>query len=182
MTVIPIGMRCVGAYELQRTGDRKEAYPFDWVFCSLDVVQHCIETNFSHFLDESLYKVYMHPNHGARTHHLLYDAMNLNDAMIHHHHVHADKGDVFCTFVHQNMLDGPTHDAFKRRTQRFMTALEVASEAAPVTLLHVLEHIEKETYVPKLRDFQAFLKTISPFVHLKVGWFTPPDVVSYFEF
>jgi len=185
MTVIPIGIRCEGAAHLKSNGERKNAFPFDWIFCSLDVVQHCIETNFSYFLDVSLYKTFVHPEHGIRTHHLLYDDMNLSDTIILYHHIHADKGDTFCTFVHQNMLDVPTYDAFSRRAQRFMTTLDEASESSPVTLLYVMEHIspeEIEIYKTKLLDFRTFLKNRWSFVYLKVYWFTPPNSLSDFSF
>jgi len=185
MTVIPIGVRCEGAAYLKSNGERKNAFPFDWIFCSLEVVQHCIETNFSYFLDVSLYKTFVHSEHGIRTHHLLYDDMNLRDNIIHHHHIHADNGDTFCTFVHQNMLDALTYDAFYRRAQRFMTTLKEASESSPVTLLYVMEHIspeEIEIYKTKLIDFREFLKKNWSFVYLKVYWFTAPNSLSDFLF
>jgi hypothetical protein len=53
---ISIGHRCLSATAIKRLGLKKESYPFDWNVSKLPVVQHCIETNFSHFMNLSHYK------------------------------------------------------------------------------------------------------------------------------
>lgn len=55
-TYISIGHRCLSANVLRQLGLKDESYPFDWNISKLAVVQHCIETNFSHFMNLDHYK------------------------------------------------------------------------------------------------------------------------------
>jgi hypothetical protein len=47
---IPLGQDCSVADALRRIDKRKEAYPFDWIRCSLSSILECINTNFERFL------------------------------------------------------------------------------------------------------------------------------------
>ncbi|VBB18829.1 hypothetical protein YASMINEVIRUS_1361 [Yasminevirus sp. GU-2018] len=49
------GTSCSSAELIRRNNWRSCAYPFDWVFSSLDVIKHCITTDFSLLLDKSQY-------------------------------------------------------------------------------------------------------------------------------
>ena len=53
--IISVGYRCISASFLQLLGIKTESYPFDWLVSSLSTVQHCIETNFIHFLQPNNY-------------------------------------------------------------------------------------------------------------------------------
>ena len=53
--VISFGQRCSSASFISLLGFKTESYPFDWIISKLDVVQHCIETKFVHFLNENNY-------------------------------------------------------------------------------------------------------------------------------
>lgn len=48
---ISIGPLCTAAQTLKDMGMRTEAYPFDWIFGSLEMVRDCIETDFDTLLD-----------------------------------------------------------------------------------------------------------------------------------
>lgn len=50
-----LGTTCSSAELLKRIGWRVCAYPFDWVFSNLEIISHCIETDFSLLLDKSQY-------------------------------------------------------------------------------------------------------------------------------
>jgi hypothetical protein len=47
---VSFGYRCSSSGLLRRLGLREESHPFDWMVSRLPVIQHCIETDFSHFL------------------------------------------------------------------------------------------------------------------------------------
>lgn len=47
---IPLGQDCSVADALRRINKRKEAYPFDWMRCSVSSIIQCIKTGFEGFL------------------------------------------------------------------------------------------------------------------------------------
>lgn len=50
---IPLGKDCCFAYQLQKLGLRRHAYPFDWLSISdIGNIDLCILNNFSNFIDE----------------------------------------------------------------------------------------------------------------------------------
>ncbi len=53
--VISFGHRCSSTTFLELLQLKTESYPFDWLVSKLDVIQHCIETDFVHFLDAKNY-------------------------------------------------------------------------------------------------------------------------------
>lgn len=52
---ISIGQNCNTAKYLQLVGGRIEAYPFDWIFSSPEIVEDCIRDRFATFLDRKFY-------------------------------------------------------------------------------------------------------------------------------
>lgn len=53
--IIPLGLRCTTA-DLLRTHElRQFALPFDWVFGSIDMIQHCLSDDFKTYLDSKQY-------------------------------------------------------------------------------------------------------------------------------
>jgi hypothetical protein len=53
--VIPFGHRCTSASFIKALNLKTESYPFDWMISKLDVIQHCIETNFIEFMNADNY-------------------------------------------------------------------------------------------------------------------------------
>jgi len=53
--VIPFGHRCTTASILKVFNLKTESFPFDWMISQLDVIQHCIETNFIEFMNTDNY-------------------------------------------------------------------------------------------------------------------------------
>lgn len=54
--VISLGTHCYSSAILKRLGLKKYSTPFDWLFSSSDMVEHCIEDNFSMLLDRDQYE------------------------------------------------------------------------------------------------------------------------------
>ncbi|MFA5822180.1 MAG: DUF1796 family putative cysteine peptidase [Thermodesulfovibrionales bacterium] len=50
-SAISIGQNCNTAWYLKQVGARTEAYPFDWIFCSAEIIESCMRDGFSIFLD-----------------------------------------------------------------------------------------------------------------------------------
>lgn len=75
-SVISIGQNCNTAWYLKQVGARSEAYPFDWIFCSAEIIESCIRDGFSIFLD----KQYITPKkNGSAAGHSVY-----HENMFHH--------------------------------------------------------------------------------------------------
>jgi hypothetical protein len=55
MTYCSLGGLCHSAQLLKINDLKKESYPFDWIFSSLPMVEHCIKDDFKTFLDKSQY-------------------------------------------------------------------------------------------------------------------------------
>lgn len=54
--VFSIGYRCSAAGILKRLQLKTESYPFDWLVSRLPIIEHCIDTDFREFLEESNYE------------------------------------------------------------------------------------------------------------------------------
>jgi hypothetical protein len=50
---VSIGENCSTAWYLKELNLKNSSYPFDWIFSSPAVVEHCIETDFLHYLNKS---------------------------------------------------------------------------------------------------------------------------------
>lgn len=50
--IIPLGKNCLIASIMGSAGIRTTSLPFDWVFSSLSIIEHSIETNFANWLKQ----------------------------------------------------------------------------------------------------------------------------------
>jgi len=53
--VFSLGYRCSAAGILKRLQLKVESFPFDWLVSRLPIIEHCIQTDFREFLEESNY-------------------------------------------------------------------------------------------------------------------------------
>jgi hypothetical protein len=100
VTPISLGADCVVAFMLERMGLREASYPFDWLFSSLPMVEHCLEDDFASFLDPSQHEPLTH----KRSDHRLY----------------RDRFGIERVFNHHGMPRELEH--FERAVERFRTA------------------------------------------------------------
>lgn len=125
MIFISIGPTCYTSCLLKEYGYRFEAYPLDWVFSSLEAVEHCIRDEFREFLNvENLYDV-----SGSSARHAVYNPM-INTANLWGHYLEhegdagANRGEAQWKFFnHHDLRDEATLESFRRRCARFMDAL-----------------------------------------------------------
>jgi len=54
--IISLGYRCSSSGILKSLGLKTESYPFDWLVSRLPIIEHCIKTDFKHFLNVDNYK------------------------------------------------------------------------------------------------------------------------------
>jgi hypothetical protein len=120
MKFISIGPYCKTAEILKASSNKQESYPFDWGFSSLQMVKHCIDDSFKTFLDTS--QAYDIKENYSR--HKFYESMlDTKDINSHIDEVFGpDNKYIPSIFPHHNIIT--CHEAFKRRCERFMNAIE----------------------------------------------------------
>jgi hypothetical protein len=88
VTFISVGPQCRSAAILRRLGLRSASYPFDWLFSSLGMVEHCLDDDFRTFLDPDEHDTVPleeRPDpHTHRTHHRFYRSMGIDFVFNHH--------------------------------------------------------------------------------------------------
>jgi hypothetical protein len=87
--VCSLGFTCHTAQFLKRNNIKHCSYPFDWIFSNSDIIIHCIQDKFKHFLDKSYYK-----------------AINSNKCQ---HTYYYKKNTDFIMFNHFNPLNDVNH-------------------------------------------------------------------------
>lgn len=146
MEFISIGPYCSTAEILIEHGLRLNAYPFDYIFSSLELIMHCINDKFNIFLDKNyhthgiLYNFYGKYIEGPcskssrhsfycnfldtellKLHHSKY---NYNDhykvSFDYHPDYKVSSGNLF---NHHNILDDTVYEKFKRRCDRLLNLI-----------------------------------------------------------
>ena len=80
-TAISLGRDCIPSILLDRLGMREAAYPFDWLFSSLEMVEHCLVDDFRTFLDPNQHE----PVGPRRSEHRFYrERFGVNRVFNHH--------------------------------------------------------------------------------------------------
>lgn len=160
MHFIGIGPNCFCADAIDKAGFRVEAFPFDWVFSSLNIVQHCLTDEFETFLSLE----HLEPGHeGEGTHHGYY-AKHFDTPVLRAHHVRDGYPETFDLtsrdmFLHHSLLTPQVHEKFVKRCKRMMDLLK---SDEPVYLVYY------DQYTNDYDDVIKFSKCIGHFPNVKV--------------
>lgn len=127
---ISIGPYCKTVELLKRYNLRLEAFPFDYIYSSLEMIKHCINDKFNIFLDKKYYTIGTDKNSNRHT---FYCKMLDTDLLLKHHikqgynkNYKVSSGNLF---NHHNLLHNEeTYNAFKRRCYRFMNIINQKSD------------------------------------------------------
>lgn len=125
INVISIGPYCENADILKKYNLRHKAYPFDYIFSSLEMVEHCINDEFKIFLDK---KYYTNGTNNNSNRHIFYCKFLDTDILLKHHIAYGYnkkyKVSTGNLFNHHNLLLNNEHyNAFKRRCERFLNVI-----------------------------------------------------------
>lgn len=126
MKFISIGPWCTTADILKSNNLRTEAYPFDYIFSSLEIVKHCINDKFNTFLDK---KYYTSGNKYDSTRHTFYCKFLDTPLLLEHHFKNNYSNDYKVSsgnlFNHHNLIqDNGDYEKFKRRCNRLLSLIE----------------------------------------------------------
>ena len=161
MEIISIGFYCLTTHYIRSiTNDRSKSYPFDWLFTSIDMVKHCIETKFTYFLDKQYYI-----DNGDGMYHSYYQPF-INNLMIHRHNIgFLPTGTLPRIFNHHNLTTPDTYDAFKRRCERFLKALE--NPEIKVKLIYSIKFYgEDDNEFEDIKQFSDYMLVQYPTVQI----------------
>jgi hypothetical protein len=127
MKFISIGPYCSTADVLKSNNLRTEAYPFDYIFSSLEMVKHCINDNFNIFLDK---KYYTYGTNNESCRHSFYCDFLETPLLVQHHIKNNYSKDYKISsgnlFNHHNLIDNNSgnYEKFKRRCERLLSLIE----------------------------------------------------------
>jgi hypothetical protein len=141
---ISIGPYCITAEYIRDNGFRTKSYPFDWIFSSIKMVDHCIKDKFKIFLDLS----YIYENK-----HSYYDKM-LKTVILekHSYHVYGTYKDSI-TYPHDFL-----HSTFQRRCNRF---LDILNSDKKIFLVYTIKYINLDEFYKELKELIIFSKSIN---------------------
>jgi hypothetical protein len=127
MEFISIGPYCATADILKDNNLRENAYPFDYIFSSLELIKHSIKNKFKVFLDKKYYKDGYTDN---CMHHLFYSNF-IDTEILRKHHIANNVADIANNltkreiFLHHNLLaNEETYLAFFRRCKRLLKLIK----------------------------------------------------------
>lgn len=127
MEFISIGPNCDTADTLKIHNLRNNAYPFDYIFSSLEMIKHIINDKFKIFLDKTYFE---NGTFEGSTKHSFYCKYLDTDILLRHHQrwiqIPADykvsNGNIF---NHHDLINNESHyDGFKRRADRLLNLIE----------------------------------------------------------
>lgn len=133
LSLISIGGHCITSGLLQTLGLRLRSYPFDWLFSSLRMIEHCLRDDFAEFLNPAQYEPVPVEQRSK-------PGVNRTD-----HRLYRDEFGVEHVFNHHDMPEKLAH--FERTVRRFQGApnphlLHIAQER-PAEILEQVEAVAR---------------------------------------
>jgi len=156
---ISTGSICASSEILRVGGRRPQAFPFDYILSSLPMIRHIIENRCKIFLDKH-YLV----KRGDATFHSFYCNYLNTPYLRKHYEAYPDELSTItnadcCIFRHHNLLDENTYQAFQRRCERLLNAIDNKEQ---IVFFHV------NPYVDDNQDVFEFADSLHeyPFIHV----------------
>jgi len=124
MEFISIGPYCYTADRLKENDLRNNAYPFDYIFSSLEMVKHAINDRFNIFLDKKYYKYISE----SCTQHLFYSKF-IDTEILRKLHIASNLPDIANNltnreiFLHHNLFDDEIYSSFVNRCNRLLNLI-----------------------------------------------------------
>jgi Putative papain-like cysteine peptidase (DUF1796) len=184
MKYFSIGYRCSSAGILKLLNMKCESYPFDWLISRLPIIQHCIETNFEHFLNKDNYK-YMDTQTifysdtenklicPEKIYYNTYYQEQFNEEQIFIPSPLKTPIDTYAYYLalnHRNILLEEDYEYFKRCVDRFYTliqSLENKKYLYIAPIISVDEYLlNKDKMIHSFQSFHTFLSSLNKQVEL----------------
>jgi hypothetical protein len=128
---LSVGTHCLTSNTLKKFGLKRRSGPFDWIFSSIPMAAHCLDDDFSTFLDER----YFEPVHES--------ARTAQGANFCHHTFYRDRFCVHHVFNHYDASQPEGYAYYQRCVARF---LETLNSAQRNLLVAVTETVSDEEF------------------------------------
>ena len=142
---ISIGPYCVSAEYLKNSNNRKLAFPFDWIFSSLNMISHCVQDEFKTFLNTDYIKFI----NEQQSSHIIYDKL-LNKRL---------DSILPVVFNHHNLKDDEIYKAYQRRCYRFLNAIKNKNTYLVYTIKN--DEVQVNFNLEELIEFSNVLKDVN---------------------
>lgn len=124
MEFISIGPYCCTADLLKKHRLRRIAYPFDYIFSSLEIVKHAINDKFNIFLDK---QYYAEGTNMDSTRHTFYCKLLDTEVLLQHHQKENNPKEYKVSsgnmFHHHNLMSNDTYENYTRRCNRLLNLI-----------------------------------------------------------
>ncbi|MFW7266970.1 DUF1796 family putative cysteine peptidase [Gluconacetobacter sp. Hr-1-5] len=131
---IPFGTCCLPAKTIETLGLRRFSLPMDWLFTTNPMLVHCINDDFSTFLDKKYYSfIPLHERPWGEDHSFC------------HHSFYRENHNANFVFNHFNPLEGPVYETLKRRTDRLINTLSSKENKVFLNFSH--DSCKKEDFI-----------------------------------
>jgi hypothetical protein len=175
---ISIGPYCTSTVMMRNASVRKQAYPFDYIFSSLSMIEHCLEDKFETFLKDDLlytnqylYDVnQVHPSEIISSNHF-YEPYLQHDTILHISHLPLPPS--IPVFRHHNLTNPETKETFTRRCKRLLDTLKDGRKKIFVYTINGGDY-EKE-----LEHFSNYIQKWTTDFHILVFRISQPESVSH---
>lgn len=154
MKYISIGPYCSSNVMIQKAGLRAEAYPFDNIFSSIEIIHKCIDDSFNIFLNKS-YIVKVEKNTSTNTYldHLLREPITIENRKNNRSDTHN-----IPIFLHHDLTDSTIYESYTRKCGRFMNILIDNTDLCFVfTINFITDNNIIMNYIEKLYNFKKYL-------------------------
>ena len=133
MHFVSIGPYCCTARLLKKHNLRTQSFPFDWIYSSLDLIDHALNDEFKIYLDKTYYRKGTSKSSTKHTFYCKY----LDTQLLKKHHVRhkfpksyiVSSGNLF---NHQNLFNEEEYEQIERRCNRLMNLINDGSKVVLV--------------------------------------------------
>lgn len=129
--IISLGTFCMPAWCFRRYGLRRQAFPFDWIFSTVDMVIHCLDDDFATLLDATHYR----PNAPADR---ISPEVDFAD-----HAIYSERYRLASLFNHYDPTEAAQHAYLQRCVARFRAVLAGGERTLFVCMLKSDEPAEQ---------------------------------------
>ena len=140
--VFSLGTHCLTSMVLKANGLKQSSGPFDWIFSSIGAVAHCIEDDFTTFLDPAQHEA------------IPLEKRTVPDANLCDHRFYRDKHGVHTMFNHRDITRPADYAYYERCVARFRAALRSDDRTL---LVMVTPHGVRKA------DFERLCRALTPY-------------------
>jgi len=181
--IISIGQHCVTSATIKSFGWKRNSYPFDWIFSSIPMVNHCIKNKFDNFLDRNYFEPIP-----------LYEREN-KDANFCNHTFYKKEFGINFLFNHLDPTEDKNYDYYTRCVKRLLNIFkenkrkifigfvsgDFSNEAHALAETISQFSMSSELYIFEFRPTNRFFPHVSRIEKMSNGCYFSVETISGLE-